>query len=116
MALLLFLFGIIFVCIFPRSVRKSFKKQAKQMGSEGANKGIIGPHELEISDECLTERTAYNEQHSLWEGIERIEFSEGYAFIYTGPLMAHVIPKASVTEGDFDAFVGEVRRRIGVSR
>jgi YcxB-like protein len=113
MALLFFLFGIIFIFVYPRSIRRSFKKQAKRMGSEGSNKGILGPHEIEVSDQGLTERTAYGEQHSSWEAIERVGSSDNHAFIYTGPLMAHVIPKASVTDGDFDEFVDELRKRVG---
>ncbi len=107
----LILFGLIFPIIFPVIMRRSLKRQVAELYREGGEKGVLGMHELLVSDQWLTERTDYNEQRSSWESIGRIGSSDDRTFIYVSPLTAHVIPRERVQEGDYDAFVREVRRR-----
>ena len=78
---------------------------------EGSGKGIIGEHILEQTDTELIERTSVNEMKTNIASLERIETSSEHAFIYISSIHAHVIPRLSVIEGDFDAFLHELNRK-----
>lgn len=80
-------------------------RQVRRLYKEGTNKGTLGQHELEIDDSGLVERTEVNETRHAWQGVERIVETDTHALIYISSMMAHVIPKRSVTVGDADAFI-----------
>jgi hypothetical protein len=69
------------------------------------NKGIIGVHEMALSDECLTEKTEFNDSKIRWNSIFRIESTAEHTFIYTGDITAYVIPQKSIKVGNYDQFV-----------
>lgn len=91
-------------------VKRNIESFTRKMYSEGKNKGTLGPHTLRITTEGFVETSDSGESTTYWGGIERIEESPGYAFVYIGAMLAHVIPEARVTEGDFRAFVDELKR------
>jgi hypothetical protein len=57
------------------------------------NKGVIGWHKITLQEAKLVETTAVNESHAEWFGVDRIEETPNYLFIYVTPTNAHVIPK-----------------------
>ncbi len=67
---------------------------------------------MEVDDTGITDRSEVGHRCTYWRGIERVEETKDHAFVYLGPFTAHVIPRHSVQEGDFDAFVQEVRSRL----
>lgn len=99
------LFSVVFSYIFPASM----DRQIRRLYKEGANKGVIGRHELEIDDDGLVERTEVNETRQSWRGVERIAETDEHAFIYISSMAAHVIPKHSMTVGDPDAFIDRAK-------
>jgi len=74
------------------------------------NRGILGNHELEIIPEGLIERTPVSEQRLSWAGIDRIEADSEYSYIYVGTNAAHVVPKARVTDGNYEAFIQSIQQ------
>jgi hypothetical protein len=77
---------------------------------EGKNKGVLGPHELELAPPDLIERTPVSETRHWLGALERVVTTPTHAFIYLNSFSAHVIPRAGVTDGDFEAFVEAVRQ------
>ncbi len=100
-AAFLILVFVVGPALMDRHVRGVYK--------EGANKGTIGQHEIEIDENGLVERTEVNEARWTWGGIERIEESDTHAFIYVSSVMAHIIPKQSVFAGDPGTFIAKAR-------
>ena len=99
-------FLIVFSYYFPASLDRAFIR----LNKEGANKGIIGQHELEIDADGFVERTEVNETRCLWHGVERIVETDEYVFIYISSLMAHVVPKRTPVTGDIDNFVARAKK------
>ena len=97
--------------LIGRTWRRRLEKHLRKMLSEGGGKGIVCHHELELVGDGFIERTEVNETKTTWEGIEGIESTEEYTFIYTGAMQAYTIPKAGVVEGDYEEFVAELMRR-----
>jgi len=100
------LFSAIFNCRFAAGM----DRQVRRLYNEGTNKGIFGQHELEINNDGLVERTEVNESRQSWQGVERIAETDTHAFIYVSSIMAHVIPKQSVTDGDPGAFIARAKQ------
>jgi YcxB-like protein len=99
------LFAVIFTVLYWVLFRRCLARSANRLISEGSTKGVVGPHELEITDSDLIERTEVNESKHSWRGLHRVVDTPEYLFIYVTALMAHVVPKQSVTAGDIDAFL-----------
>ena len=77
-------------------------------------KGILGEHELKISDQGLTERTEYNESLHKWSGVKGIcETSKFYLIrVNEAGGSLHVVPKKNrIIEGELESFMQELRRR-----
>jgi YcxB-like protein len=60
---------------------------------ERPDRGQLGRHRLVLTEEGLTESTAVGETRTRWSGVDRVEQSADYIYIYTSPAAAHVIPK-----------------------
>jgi hypothetical protein len=102
-------FGILWMALLPTYWRYNQRRQALRMYREGSNRSSLGKQRLHLGDEVLVETSEYQETKTKWGGIEKIESNDDYTFAYTGALMAVVIPKGSVTKGDYDEFVSALR-------
>ena len=103
-------FVVLFSVLFSNLLPASLDRHARRLYKEGTNRGVLGEHELECDDRGLVERTEVNESRQSWQGVERIAETESHAFIYISAMMAHVIPKASVTSGDPGQFLTQARQ------
>ncbi len=54
---------------------------------------ILGKHKFRLSEEGLFESTEYNENLTRWGGIQSVEETRDYVYIFVDRCMAHVIPK-----------------------
>jgi hypothetical protein len=48
-----------------------------------------------------------------WRAVDRLEATDAHFWCYVSPVDAIIIPRASVSEGDFDAFVAFCREHVG---
>lgn len=83
----------------------------KQYSSD-RNRGFLGWHELELTDEGLLFRSAYTEGKMAWGVIERIESTKDHTFIYMGTASALIIPHNNITSGNYAAFLQELGQRF----
>lgn len=104
--------ALLFYVFFTYSYYSSIKRNAKRMLREGSGKGIIGEHILERTDTEIVERTNFNEMKNNIASLERIGASSEHAFIYISSIHAHVIPRSSIIEGDFEGFLQELNRKV----
>jgi hypothetical protein len=79
---------------------------------EGKNKGVFGPHELELVPPNLIERSLVSEQRTWLGAVEHVGTTATHAFLFVSANSAHVIPKASVTDGDYEGFVQAVKEEV----
>ena len=78
------------------------------------DKGVIGEHTLEITDEGLVESTEVNRSLSNWRTPFRIREMRRYVYIYISSVSAHAVPKTKQPlEGSVAEFITELRSRIG---
>ena len=60
---------------------------------ERPNRGQLGRHRVVLGEDGLRESTAVSESRTTWAGVDRVEQSADYIYIYVSPAAAHVIPK-----------------------
>ena len=107
-------FAAAFAAMAPGRFRKQIRHAAERCYKEGENKGMLGVHSLEILDAELRETNPTGSQSIKWAGIERVVSTPTHGYVYVSSNAAHVIPRASVAEGDYDAFMEAVRDRLAM--
>ena len=78
------------------------------------NRGLVGNHELTISDDCLTESTEFNDSSHRWSGFDKLRSSRNFFFLYVTENNVIYVPKkcfASVQEAK--QFEELIQRKIG---
>ncbi len=60
---------------------------------ERPDRGVLGRHRMVLDEDGVRESTAVGESRTTWAGIDRVEQSPEYIYIYTSPAGAHVIPR-----------------------
>jgi hypothetical protein len=111
-SLVCFMLGCsIYVLVYPRLMLWSHGRAVRRIYMEGKNRGVVGWHELELTDLTLIERCEVGESTIRIDGIERIVSDGDYTFVFVSAVSAHIIPRASITEGDYDLFVSALQNK-----
>ena len=77
------------------------------------DKGVLGEHALEITDEGLVESTIVNRSVANWITPFRIRETKRYARIYVSDSNYHLLPKLRPPlEGSVDGFLDALRAKI----
>jgi hypothetical protein len=82
-------------CLERWLVRRAIRQLLED---ERPDRGQLGRHRLVLGEDGLSESTAVGESRTTWAGVDRVEQSPDYIFIYTTPAAAHVIPKRAFTD------------------
>ncbi|WP_028582053.1 YcxB family protein [Desulfogranum japonicum] len=106
------LISLPFYFLYPGYHKRKYRKEIKKLYSEGKNKGIYGEHEYTIEEDGLLEKTAVNETKQNWNSIEKIVQDKENTYVFINSIQAHVFPKASVIEGNYESFVNEIKKKI----
>ena len=77
-------------CLERWLVRRAIRQLLRE---ERPDKGQLGRHRLVLGEDGLSESTAVGESRTTWAGVDRVEQSPDYIFIYTTPSAAYVIPR-----------------------
>lgn len=81
------------------------------------NRGVLGEHELEIRDEGLVERTAYNESLHRWTGFQKIGMSRKYLFVFVTDNNVEYVPlRIFASDADAKKFREELQKRADVAK
>lgn len=74
-------------------------------------RGLVGQHILEITNEGLVERTEFNETLHRWPSICRIVSLCGYLCVYVSDNNLHFIPKRRFSPEEIASFEADLRAR-----
>jgi hypothetical protein len=102
-----FIFGMLYKAGFRPNNQRTLRRQYEQLLPRGAT----GPHEMELVEDGLVQRTPYSELRTPIEDVYGIRSDGERTFIYTGPASAYVIPHRSIPETELESFVEAIRMR-----
>lgn len=94
--------------LYPPYFKRCTRKHAKSLCEGNSSQGVLGLHEIEITNECLIEKTQDSENKIQWKSLSRIESTSDYTFAYIGENTAHIIPKGNIVDGDYTQFVSKL--------
>jgi hypothetical protein len=96
-------------CLERWVIRHAIRQLLKD---ERPDRGQLGRHRVILSDDGVVESTAVNQSRTAWAGVDRVEQSSDYIFLYTSPAAAHVIPKRAFKDAEqAEAFFRRARSR-----
>ncbi len=103
----------IWIVWFPEYMQWHRRRVARKMYREGDKRDTLYcQRRLQIRAEGLGYISKFEESLTKWAGVEKVVSTNGYTFVYTGALTAHVIPKHAITQGDYEAFVKEIQSHV----
>jgi len=82
----------------------------------GRQRGVVGEHTLEITEQGLVERTAFNEALHKWPSVSRVLSLCGHLYIYVGDTNFHQVPMSRVPAQELRDFEAELRARARPER
>ena len=68
-------------------------RRMKHLFSDGRNVTIFGAHHMKLLEDHLEIQTEHSVSQIKWTGIEKVEQSDDYIYIYVSSLTAHIIHK-----------------------
>ena len=101
----------VYVLLVSYLHKRGFMNHFMKVYREGEHKTVLGEHVMTIVDSGLVDKTAGGESLTYWSSIGPIVREADYTLVYTGSATAHVIPAASVKEGDYNQFVDSLMQR-----
>jgi hypothetical protein len=103
--------------LYPHYFKYRNKKQIKELQKSDNYKGVLGAHEMTITDEYLAETTEYNGSKIPWNALNKIETVSDNTYVFTGELTAYIIPHKKIIDGDAAQFVTKLndtfKRTVG---
>ncbi len=87
------------------------KRIAKKIGA-GVSKDFRDPVEMMLNGDGLEITDSSSTVKTEWSGIDKISSSEKHTFIYLKTSNALIIPKNAITEGDYEAFIAELKNKV----
>jgi len=96
--------------LFPLYFKMQNRKFIKKTCESEKSKGVLGRHVITITNDHFNEKTEYNDTSIPWKGIDRIETTPDYTFIFTNEVTAYVVPRKSLAAENYSNFTQEIHK------
>ncbi len=92
--------SILWVIFYPKYFYGLIARNAKKMIKEGKNDGLLGNHQLKLTEEGLVDTSSNKETKVTWPGITSVRENDGYFFLYNSSVSAYILPKREIDDVD----------------
>jgi len=109
------LVAVLWAWLSPRIILLNVSRQILNSYTEKEKKNLFGTYVLTIDPEnpnFLHEKSPSGKNKMAWSELVRVDYAKGYVYIYLDLSTALVIPEATVTKGDLQAFAKQVEKMI----
>ncbi|HZD60799.1 MAG TPA: YcxB family protein [Anaerolineae bacterium] len=101
------------VVFYPRRFKSTTIKRSRKMFEEGNNSGLIGPHEIVLSENEISYKEPGSESTTRWEYIVRYSEDENHIILFMTSLSAIVIPKdKAITDTEKERVFEFIRNKV----
>lgn len=107
--------GMLYLLTAPRLLRASVAAIVRRR-LRSARSPLLGDHSMEITPDALIGTTRGAGSQTLLAAIRRVERHDERTFIYVTDDSAFILPRAGVTDGDYDAFVDALQLAATAAR
>ncbi len=94
----------------PPGIRRGASAHAVQVYQAAENAKLFGERTLEINEDGVLSVSVNATALYRWELFGSVSATDTHAFLTLGTVTALVIPRDTLAEGNWDAFVAEARR------
>ena len=88
--------NILWYVFYPKRYENRVLKNSEKMISEGKNKKLLGPHEIELSDSGIKEQTPSSKAEVNWDIIEKFVETDDYFYLFDSAVSAYILPKVAM--------------------
>jgi len=85
--------GTIWWFVFPLLQRRTTAGQLRRLARERGGLGAEGPVRLSVDESGIREERTGTTTVVGWEAVERIDETDDYAFVFSSPLEAMILPR-----------------------
>lgn len=97
---------------YPAVYNRIFERKARALLDTYSDSPALGQRTLTLTEHGIHEESAAGERTTSWAHVRGITTTKDHAFIYISPLVAHVIPKTAVAEGEYQQFLAKAQERL----
>ena len=98
--------------MLPQLLRSSQRAATEQRHRESQNPCLNGIHRLELTPDGLHSSCDVSDTIIQWSGIARIETNMTHGFVFLRNNTGYVIPRNTIRDGDFSAFIAQAQQRL----
>lgn len=92
--------SILWVAFYPKYFYGLITRNVKKMIKEGKNDGLLGDHQLIITDEGIVDTSSNKETKVDWPGIESFKEDNDNFYLYNSSVSAFILPKRELDHVD----------------
>jgi hypothetical protein len=107
-----FVLAAVWIGFMPRVMRWVQRRATVRAYTDGSNRSLLGRHQVHIGEDGLTWTSEHSESKSKWSAFERLASTPDHTFLYLSAVMALVIPRLGVVEGDYETFVRTLAQKV----
>ena len=111
----IFVIALLWSALSPRIILLNISQQIKGSYTHKEKKSMFGTYVLTIdpaNPNFLHEKSPSGKNKMAWSELVRVDYGQGYVYIYLDLSTALVIPEATVAKGDLQAFAKQVEKMI----
>lgn len=98
--------GLVWFFFYPKYFYYSVQRRVQKMLKEGKNEGILGEHDMVLSEEGIHDTTSSGETSAKWSNIQNFTEDEHNLYLFNTSLSAYIIPKREIKNiEEFQQFV-----------
>ncbi|AYC30530.1 YcxB family protein [Paenisporosarcina cavernae] len=90
--------GLAWILFYPRYFYRSIKKRTEKFIQEGDSKGILGTHEMTLTDEGITDISEGRQTSASWQSLQRLTEDDHNLYIYNTSMSAYILPKQEIAQ------------------
>lgn len=92
--------SVLWIIFYPKYFYSLITRNAKKMIKEGKNDGLIGDHQLILSDAGLVDTSSNKETKVTWPGITSFQEDDRCFYLYNSSVSAYILPKRDIDQVD----------------
>ena len=104
--------GVSAIVAYPRWFRKQYRRKMLDANRPRKTPDDQTRTTIELDDGYLKTDQEYGTTTLKLSLIDRFEQTPEHGFIYVSPITANIIPRRKIVEGDYDAFVTQLRSSV----
>ena len=92
--------SILWIIFYPKYFYSLIARNARKMIKEGKNDGLLGNHQLKLTEEGLVDTSSNRETKVTWSGITSFKEDDEYFLLYNSSVSAYILPKREIDNID----------------